>query len=102
MAIDEIKDMENEEEVEIFTLVDENGVECSFECVAKYEEGDNVYFAMLPLDESDSDEYVILKLEDGENEEEQALVTVDDDAEFDRISDIFDDILFSEIDYDEE
>lgn len=94
---------ENEEveEVEIYTLVDEDGVECQFECVARYEEGDDMYFAMLPLDENGADEYVILKLDTDENGE-QALVTVDDDAEFDKISDIFDDILFSEVDYDEE
>ena len=94
---------ENEEmeEVEIYTLIDENGEECQFECVAKYEEGDDMYFAMLPLDEEDADEYVILKLDVDENGED-ALISVDDDAEFDKISDIFDDILFNEVDYDQE
>ena len=102
MANEEILQNEEEmEEVEIYTLVDENGVECQFECVAKYEEGNDVYFAMLPLQENEADEYVILKLETAEDGE-QSLVSVDDDAEFDKISDIFDDLLFSEVDYDEE
>ena len=94
---------ENEEmeEVEIYTLVDENGEECQFECVARYEEGDDIYFAMLPLDEEGNDEYVILKLDVDENGED-ALISVDDDAEFDKISDIFDDMLFNEVDYDQE
>ena len=94
---------ENEEmeEVEIYTLIDENGEECEFECVAKYEEGDDMYFAMLPLNEEGADEYVILKLDVDENGED-ALISVDDDAEFDKISDIFDDILFNEVDYDQE
>ena len=94
---------ENEEmeEVEIYTLIDENGEECEFECVAKYEEGDDMYFAMLPLNEEGADEYVILKLDVDENGED-ALISVDDDAEFDKISDIFDDILFNEVDYDRE
>lgn len=102
MANEEILQNEEEmEEVEIYTLIDENGVECQFECVARYEEGDDVYFAMLPLQENEADEYVILKLETAEDGE-QSLVSVDDDAEFDKISDIFDDILFSEVDYDQE
>ena len=102
MAHEEILQNEEEmEEVEIYTLIDENGVECQFECVARYEEGDDVYFAMLPLQENEADEYVILKLETAEDGE-QSLVSVDDDAEFDKISDIFDDILFSEVDYDQE
>ncbi len=102
MADEEIMQGENEgEDAEIYTLVDENGVECQFECIARYDEGENVYFAMLPLDENDSDEYVILKLETDEDGE-QSLVSVDDDAEFDKISDIFDDMLFSEVDYDDD
>lgn len=102
MADEEIMQGGDEaEDVEIYTLVDENGVECQFECIARYDEGDSVYFAMLPIDENESDEYVILKLETDEDGE-QSLVSVDDDAEFDKISDIFDDMLFSEVDYDEE
>ena len=54
--------------------------------------------AMTPI-EDDSGEYVILKMvkdEDGED----ILETIDDDDEFDRVADIFDDMLFSEEDYD--
>ena len=95
---------ENElsEESEIYTLIDENGKECQFECVGKYEDGDIQYFAMLPVDEDEeSDEYVILKLETYDDGED-VLVSVDDDEEFDKIAGIFDQMLFDEIDYDEE
>ena len=77
-------------------LLDEDGKECQFECVGKYEEEGVKYFAMLPIEEDQTDEYVILKLtvEDGE----EVLVSVDDDEEFDKIAGIFDQILFDEID----
>lgn len=89
-----------EEEVELYTLVDENDKECQFECVGKYEDNGVQYFAMLPVEEEESDEYVILKMatEDGED----ILVSVDDDEEFDRIAGVFDQMLFDEIDYDAE
>jgi len=87
-------------EGELCTLLDEDGTECQFECVGKYEEDGVKYFAMLPIEEEQTDEYVILKLtvEDGE----EVLVSVDDDEEFDKIAGIFDQILFDEIDYDGE
>ena len=42
---------------------------------------------------------MILKMEQDEDGED-ILVTIDDDDEFDRIADIFDDELFGEVDYD--
>ena len=57
---------------------------------------------MVPCDENGeetSEEYVILKLTKDENGED-LLETIDDDDEFDRIADIFDD-EFSDILYDE-
>lgn len=55
-----------------------------------------LYLALVPDGEGESGEYVILKVvtEDGE----EILVTIDDDDEFDRIADIFDNELFGEID----
>ncbi|MBR6682013.1 MAG: DUF1292 domain-containing protein [Clostridia bacterium] len=49
----------------------------------------------------DEGEYVILKTQLDDNGEEM-LVTIDDDNEFDRIADVFEDMLFDEIDHDEE
>ena len=100
----ENKDIETFDEPEIYSLVDENGVESDFELIAEGEIGGNRYFAMCPVDGEDSDdendvfEYVILKVvtEDGE----ETLVSIDDDDEFDEVADYFDDLLSSEIDYD--
>ena len=92
-----------EEETDIFTLTDEDGNESEFGLLDQYrtEEGD-LYYALVPLkaDGTEEEEYVILKCTEDENGE-VLLVTVDDDDEFDRIADIFDDRLFSEIDYDD-
>ena len=49
-----------------------------------------VYLALEPMDDNPDDAYVILKLVTDENGEE-VLVTIDDDDEFDRIADMFED-----------
>ena len=88
-------------EAEIFTLTDEDGNEIEFEQLAICEVDGTYYHALTPLGEdgnAESEEYVILKSvidEDGE----EILVTIDDDEEFDRIADMFED-SFAEIDYD--
>ena len=83
---------------EIFTLTDENGEESDFALIGSTEVDGVRYVALVPVDDNESGEYVILKFatEDGE----EVLVTIDDDDEFDRIADIFEDELFSEIDHD--
>ena len=90
---------EEEEEVDVFTLTDEEGNEEQFEVLGSIELDGKVYYAMTAVDEQ-SDEYVILRLE-GEDGDDVTLVTVDDD-EFDRVADEFEDKLFGEIDYDAE
>ncbi len=85
---------------EIFTLTDENGEESEFALIGSTEVDGVHYVALVPVEDEESGEYVILKfaMEDGE----EVLVTIDDDDEFERIADIFEDELFSEIDHDEE
>lgn len=90
-----------EEEIELYTLVDdESGEEKQFECIGKTEMDGNEYFALIPFEE-ESDEYVILKLvatEDGDD----LLETIEDDDEFEKVAAYFDQTLFGEIDYDED
>ena len=86
------------EEVDVYTLVDEEGNEGQFQIIGEHEMNGVVYYALIPVDE-ESDEYVILKLtkdEDGED----ILITIEDDDEFDRVADFFEDELFDEVDYD--
>lgn len=95
---------ENEEyDPEIYTLTDEGGKELNFALLGTLEHEGSVYKALIPVDENgeeESSEYVILKYTVDENGEE-LLETIEDDEEFDRIADIFDD-EFSDIFYDEE
>ena len=86
-------------EGEVFTLTDENGKESEFELLGTCEFEGKTYLALIPVEEG-MDEYVILRLEMDEKGEEM-LVTIDDDEEFDRIADYFEDELFDTVDYDE-
>lgn len=89
---------------EFYTLTDEEGNEIEFEVIASAVLNDQTYFAMVPTEdqpeEEDVCEYVILRAEKDETTGEDILVTVDDDEEFDRVADYFDDMLSDEADYD--
>lgn len=84
---------------DIYTLTDEDGVEMQFKLLASAEIEGVEYLALIPEQDNEAEEYVILKREQDENGED-ILVTIDDDDEFDRIADLFEDELFGEIDYD--
>ncbi len=98
-------EFENNNELEeglednVITLTDEEtGEEKDFEIYARATIDDRLYFALVPV-EDDGEEYVILKATvDGED---LLFETVDDDDEFDKVEDYFNDLLFSEVDYDE-
>ena len=90
-------------ESEIYTLTDEDGVESQYEEIGVADVDDKVYHALVPLDdkgEATGDEYIILRETTDENGEIM-LESIEDDEEFDRVADLFDD-EFAEIDYDEE
>ena len=95
----------NEEEVEelgdiIYTLTDEETCEdIDFQLIAKATIDDVLYFALLPV-EDESEEYYILRVsEDGED---VIFDTIEDDDEFEKVEEYFNDLLFGEVDYDEE
>lgn len=96
-------DNNKEYEPEILILTDEEGNELNFALLASLEDGGVEYKALVPVDEEGNetgDEYVILKCAEDENGE-PVLETIEDDDEFDRIADIFDDDL-ADVFYDEE
>lgn len=78
---------------DIYTLIDEDGKEQSFELIDTLEEGGERYYAMVPYFENPDDlvssdsSLVILKSEFVDNEE--TLVTIDSEDEYDRIGAIF-------------
>jgi len=103
-------DNEMETEEEIFTLTDEDGKESDFKLIGRQDVDGQSYVALIPIDENgeeidiEDDEdggFVILKVVEEEDGEE-GLVEIEDDEEFDKIADIFEDELFEDIDYDED
>ncbi len=90
--------VEEFDEAPVFTLTDEEtGEEKDFELLANGEIDGKRYFALTPADE-ESDEYVILRvLEDGDD---IILESIEDDEEFEKAEDYFNDLFFNEIDYD--
>ena len=98
-------EMNNNEEIEelgdiIYTLTDEDtGEEIDFQLIARATIDDQLYFALVPADDEDAEEYVILRVsEDGDD---LLLESIEDDDEFDKVEDYFNDLLFGEADYDE-
>lgn len=87
--------MSNEMEYnpDIYTLVDEDGVEQAFELLDILELDGNRYFALMPYYENPEDllegdaEIVVLKSE-GEGEDEM-MVSIDDEEEYQRIGRLF-------------
>ena len=90
----------NDFESEIFTLTDDEGNESDFEMIGSLDIDGGTYVALIPVEDNDDGEYVILKVvvdDDGE----ETLVTIDDDEEFDKVADAFEDEFIAEFDYDE-
>jgi len=93
-----IPEIEEEELGSIKLTDEETGEEIEFEVLARCVIDDNLYFALVPANE-DTDEYVILRAtEDGDD---MLFETIEDDDEFDKVEDQFNDMLFNEVDYDE-
>ncbi|MGN0628059.1 MAG: DUF1292 domain-containing protein [Oscillospiraceae bacterium] len=81
---------------DILTLVDDDGTEREFELIDRVVTEDNEYFALIPTEtpdnlSEDDGQLVILKVveEDGE----EFLEPIEDDDEFDEISEVFMDRL---------
>ena len=94
------KNPELEEELDenIITLTDdETGEEQDFEVIAQGEVDGKNYFALVEAN-VESDEYIILEYR--EEGEEIVLETIEDDDVFEKVEDYFNDLLFSELDYD--
>ncbi len=93
---------EEEYDMDVYTLVDEEGVETDFEFLGSIELDGNTYVAFSPLDqdeESDEEEYVVFKVSTDEDGNE-VYDNIEDDEEFDKVSDAFEDAFWSELDLD--
>lgn len=92
--------MATNNEREFVTLEDEEGNVTEFELIDEVEMNGTRYFAIIVAEDGDKTfcEYGIVKLvvENGE----EMLTSVDDDAEYEKVADYFDEHLASEVDYD--
>ena len=77
--------------VPVFTLTDDEGNEQDFELLAEAEIDGKLYYALAPLN-------VILSVT--EEGDELFLETIENDDEFEKAEDYFNDLFMSEIDYD--
>lgn len=100
----------NEEDLPItYTLTDDDGNEFEVELLAAFEFEGKQYRAITPFEEDgkpaskkgepETIEYDILEVSSDEDGEE-ILSSIEDDEEFDRIADFFDDAFFGQVDYD--
>lgn len=91
---------------DLYTLVDEEGKEQTFELLDVMEVEDQVYYALVPYAEKPedvldgSDELVVLKMEEVDGEE--MLASIEDDDEFERIGQMFLDRIMAEFEDEEE
>ena len=75
----------------IVTIEDEDGNEIQLEHVDSLEFEENEYMAFIPADtdeDAESVDFIILKVEEGDDGDDM-LVTVDDDAELERVYEAF-------------
>ena len=100
--IEEIEEWDGEE-IEVYTLEDEEGNESEFTLIKRMEIDGQAYVAFEPFEEDDveddEDSFVILKVLNENGEE--IFVTIEDDDEFDKIADIFEAELMDEMTADE-
>ena len=91
---------------DLYTLVDEEGVEQTFELLDVMEVENNTYYALVPYAENPedildgSDELVVLKMEEVDGEE--LLASIEDDDEFDRIGQMFLDRIMEQFEDEDE
>lgn len=84
----------------IYTLTDEDtGEEVEFRLIARATLDDVLYFAIVPANDPECEEYYIFRItEDGED---VLFESIDDDDEFEKVEEYFNDLLFSDVDYDD-
>ncbi len=92
----------NDEQIDennIITLTDEEtGEDVDFVLLDEAELDGKRYFALVEADDEEATEYVILAVtEDGDD---LLLDSIEDDEEFYKVEEYFNDRLFSDVDYD--
>ncbi|MCL2817150.1 MAG: DUF1292 domain-containing protein [Clostridiales bacterium] len=87
----------------VLTLLDEDGKEHDFEVLDIVELEEGRYAILLPRDEeyANTNEAIIMKISVDENGEE-VLFDIEDDEEWEKVADAYDELIEEDDDYDEE
>ena len=84
----------------IITLTDEETHEdIDFQVIADEKVGEKNYYALIRVGDPDNE---VIILEYREDKDGVVLETVEDDDEYEIVEDYFNDLLFGEVNYDEE
>jgi len=85
------------DELDIVTLTDEDGVEYEYEIIGSAESQGSLYFALVPYEDEVIEEYLILKSVPSEDKNSFSdLIYIEDRDEFERVAAIFDVMLNEE------
>jgi uncharacterized protein YrzB (UPF0473 family) len=84
-----MEDMEN-----VVVLTDENGVETQFEVITALTVDDKEYYVLYPVD-SEEEDAIVLRLDENEDGE-QTLATIEDDDEFEKVAQAYEQWLEAE------
>ena len=80
---------------DVITLIDENGEEKDFTVIDILELDGSEYAILLPVDDEDTDEAIILKFAQ-DNEGNEILVDIDDDEEWEKVADTWEEMMSRE------
>ena len=95
------EELEQEEEIMVVTLTDlEDGSEKEFELIGEGTLNDIRYFALAPLENDDGEYYIFRGIE--EENGDMTFETIEDEKEFEAVEDYFNDLFFSDFDYDQQ
>lgn len=83
----------HDHEEEVFLVTDENGKEHEMVMVYTFESDDKAYAVLLDRNDPEADG-VIFRIE--EENDEAFLVSIEDEAEWERVSKVYDEIINSE------
>ena len=82
--------MNQEQEYEIVTLYNDDGLAVDFEVIMTFEVEENEYAALLPLDEDDPEVLLFKMITD---DEETTFTPIEDEDEFDIVAESYYDFM---------
>ena len=81
---------------DFITITDENGVDYEMEVLATLEYNGSEYLAVIPAADNEELELEVLILKNEEEDGEPLLVTIEDEAEYEAVSDLIMDLIYEE------